>query len=239
MDINDDDKDFSRDAGDKKLTKGFIRTKALLPELFDYDEGALVPIKTIIENIENLNNIRKSISEKTGLILKMLEKYENTSSDNEYVNNVLKSVSAYKKPILDFMKLDMTLERCLNTQFEIFTKYSKKHSKTKGTQQSPSDEELFNKYVAKDGEVQRSEIALDVADLTLSRHDIIRLCSMSEVKKVFIGISYSKKEPQEKWNKEYLDKLVYASSVESFNKDYLLYLNDVAVYVMNGKKKKR
>lgn len=130
MDINDDEIIDSSDAGDKKQTKAFIKTKAAFPELFDYDEGALVPIKTIIENIENLNNIRKSISEKTGLILKMLEKYENTSSDNEYVNNVLKSVSAYKKPILDFMKLDMTLERCLNTQFEIFTKYSKKHSRS-------------------------------------------------------------------------------------------------------------
>ena len=130
MDINDDEITDSSDAGDKKMTKGLIKIKAALPELFDYAEGSLVPIKTIIENIENLNNIRKSISEKTGLILKMLEKYENTSSDNEYVNNVLKSFSAYRKPILDFMKLDMTLERCLNTQFEIFTKYNKKHSRS-------------------------------------------------------------------------------------------------------------
>ena len=38
---------------------------------------------------------------------------------------------------------------------------------------------------------------------------------------------------------EYLDKIVNASAVESFNKDYLLYLNDVAEYVMNSKKKKR
>ena len=104
---------------------------------------------------------------------------------------------------------------------------------------SPSDEELFKKYVTKDGKVQRSKIALDVADLTLSRHDIIRLCYMPEVKYAFIGQSYSKKEPQEKWNKEYLDKLVCASAAESFNKDYLLYLNDVAEYVMNSKKKKR
>ena len=48
------------------------------------------------------------------------------------------------------------------------------------------------------------------------------------IKKEFYGDTYADKIPQEQWDAQYLDKLSYAVVSESFNKDYLLYLEQVA-----------
>lgn len=244
MDINDDEIISSSDAGDKKQTKAFIKTKALLPELFNYDEGDLVPIKTIIENIENLNNIRKSISEKTGLILKMLEKYENTSSDNEYVNNVLKSVSAYKKPILDFMKLDMTLERCLNTQFEIFTKYNKKHSRSS---KDKSQNQFAEKWV-KDTSLKNNNNSAITATLIMDiingelKGDQVHMivnCLENKYGNDFFEDYNVKKLPQTEWNEEYLKELELKSMAGMVSKQFIYHLSEVSDFVHEHSKKKR
>ena len=92
----------------------------------------------------------------------------------------------------------------------------------------------IEKYVS-DGEVQRSKIALDVADGSLSPVAIQEFCSDQRIKNAFIGTSYSKKKPKEKWDSAYLDQIVCAAAAESFNQDYLLYLAEVGAHVRNKK----
>ena len=92
----------------------------------------------------------------------------------------------------------------------------------------------IERYIS-DGEVQRSRIALDVADGSLSPVEIRDLCSDQKIKSAFVGASYSKKRPKETWDSAYLDQVVCSAAAESFNQDYLLYLAEVGEYV-RGKK---
>lgn len=87
-------------------------------------------------------------------------------------------------------------------------------------------------------EVERSKIALSVASGELTRDDILEFCKDSRMKSAFIGTSYSPKCSKDKWDKDYLDELVCAAVAESFNEDYLLYLNDVAETVRNQKSRR-
>lgn len=92
----------------------------------------------------------------------------------------------------------------------------------------------IEKYMS-DGELQRSQIALDVADGTLSPTEIRDICSNQKIKEAFIGTSYSKKKPKETWDSVYLDQVVCAAVAENFNQDYLLYLAEVGEYVRSKK----
>ena len=112
-------------AGDKEWTR---IVKMNNPDFYS-EMGQLVSIKSIIENIEKLNNIRESISKKVESLLKVFDKYDSISSENPYVNQVIRDFSYYKDDIMEFMKLDTTLERCLTNQFTSFLEYSKKHKK--------------------------------------------------------------------------------------------------------------
>lgn len=94
----------------------------------------------------------------------------------------------------------------------------------------------IEKYIV-DGDVRRSQIALDVADGTIAASEIRTICSDQRIKKAFIGTSYNKKIPKEAWNTSYLDQVVCASVAESFNLDYLLYLAEVGEYIRNRKTK--
>jgi hypothetical protein len=128
LDEGEEPHDESRvaDAGDKRRTK-FSKRYATD---FYRNIGKSESIKSIIENIEKLNNIRESISKKVESLLKIFDKYDSISSDNEYVNSVLEYYSHdYKDNIVGFMKLDTVLERCLTNQFTSFLEYSKKHKK--------------------------------------------------------------------------------------------------------------
>ena len=87
-----------------------------------------------------------------------------------------------------------------------------------------------------DGRVRREKIAMDIKYRSLKKEDILALIENPVIKEAFIGKRYDKKKPQNDWNKDYLDTLSYAVISESFNRDYLLYLNDVAEYV-NRKEK--
>lgn len=91
----------------------------------------------------------------------------------------------------------------------------------------------IEKYI-NDGEVQRSRIALDVADGSISISEIHELCSDQRVVDAFIGTSYNKKQPKETWNSLYLDQIICAAAAESFNQDYLLYLAEVGAYIRSG-----
>ena len=88
------------------------------------------------------------------------------------------------------------------------------------------------------GEVARNRIALDIKYRKLNRMTIEQLISDPKIASAFIGSSFNKKRPKRDWNKTYLDELSYAAVAESFNSDYLLYLDEVANYVVNARFKK-
>lgn len=90
----------------------------------------------------------------------------------------------------------------------------------------------------RNGVVDRAAIAKDVKMCKLTAAEIQDLCENKIVQDVFIGNSYANKQPKEKWNKNYLERLYYAVAAESFNLDYLLYLNEVANFVAKAKFKK-
>ncbi len=90
------------------------------------------------------------------------------------------------------------------------------------------------KYI-NDGEVQRTKIALDVADGSISSDEIKGLCSDQRIKDAFIGTSYNNKQPKETWNVTYRDQLVCAAAAECFNQDYLLYLAEVGASIEEKK----
>lgn len=91
-----------------------------------------------------------------------------------------------------------------------------------------------NNYII-DGNVQRSKIAMDVANGLISKSEIKSICSDKAVRGAFIGNKYSKKTDSTNWDNEYLDKVVCAAVAENFNEDYLMYLSDVGTYVRNKK----
>ena len=95
----------------------------------------------------------------------------------------------------------------------------------------------LDEYI-KEGRVVRSKVAMAVVKGDLTRHDIIELCKDSRMKAVFIGSSYSPKCSNDHWTRDYIDELVCASVAESFNQDYLLYLEKVVSYMKEKEKNK-
>lgn len=71
-------------------------------------------------------------------------------------------------------------------------------------------------------------IALDIRYRNLSHDDLLLIISDPEISAAFYGKTYEDKIPKNQWDEEYLEKLSYAVVSESFNKDYLLYLEEVA-----------
>jgi len=81
------------------------------------------------------------------------------------------------------------------------------------------------------GVVQRDKIAIDIEYRKLKGEAIERLCREPQIKAAFIGSSYKDKKPRRHWNNAYLDLLTFAVVAESFNRDYLLHLDEVADFV--------
>ena len=81
------------------------------------------------------------------------------------------------------------------------------------------------------GKVARSQIALDIKRRVISRSDIEQIISDKRIQAVFLNEKYDKKVPKKDWNKSYLNVLTSAAIAESFNRDYLLYLDEVADHV--------
>lgn len=86
-------------------------------------------------------------------------------------------------------------------------------------------------YINNEGYVIRTKIARDVRDLKLTKSDIENLSADPNINKSFWGDGYKNKLPKENWNKDYLETLTAAALDECFNKEYLLYLYEVAQYV--------
>lgn len=94
----------------------------------------------------------------------------------------------------------------------------------------------IEKYITNSG-VERSRIAVAVAQGDFSTEEIISMCKDKRLKDAFFGEGYKSKRPKDKWNKDYVDELTCAAVAESFNQDYLLYLDEVSKYVREKEKK--
>lgn len=97
---------------------------------------------------------------------------------------------------------------------------------------------MNNAYI-RNGEVARNRIALNIKRRKLKRPQIEQLLSDPQIVAAFIGSSFNERKPMKDWNKSYLDELSYAAVAESFNREYLLYLDEVADYVSKATLKKR
>lgn len=78
------------------------------------------------------------------------------------------------------------------------------------------------------GKVKREVIAMDIRYGRISHADLMDIIHDPDISAEFYSSNFEKKIPKEKWDEKYLEKLSYAVVSESFNKDYLLYLERVA-----------
>jgi len=91
-----------------------------------------------------------------------------------------------------------------------------------------------DRYI-ENGKVKRDRIVTDIIMGKIDESDIIELDKDERISKTYFGFGRFEKCDKNKWDKEYLDKLSLASVSESFNKEYLLHLNEVARFVMKKK----
>lgn len=94
----------------------------------------------------------------------------------------------------------------------------------------------MNKQRYFDGEkVKREAISMDIRYGKLSHEELLELISDPSISAEFYGNGYNDKLPKEQWDDKYLEKLSYAVVSEAFNKDYLLYLEEVANSISSNK----
>lgn len=93
----------------------------------------------------------------------------------------------------------------------------------------------INTYVV-NGKVDRTSIVHHVKNRVLTGDDLLEVIANPDVQAAFIGTNFSDKIDQSNWDKAYLDKLTLMAVGESFNKDYLVYLDKVAAFVMSKNK---
>jgi len=96
---------------------------------------------------------------------------------------------------------------------------------------------MNSEYVLR-GKVERSKIANDIKSGKLKRSDIELLIKDQQIIEAFIGDHYNNKISKSSWDQEYLNLLSCAAVAESFNSDYLFYLNEVTEYVTKYKFRK-
>lgn len=84
--------------------------------------------------------------------------------------------------------------------------------------------------------VKRENIAIDIRDQRLSHEELMSIIADPKISAEFYGDSYQDKVSKNQWDEKYLEKLSYAVISEGFNKDYLLYLEEVAGYVSGQKR---
>lgn len=95
-------------------------------------------------------------------------------------------------------------------------------------------EDLSSNYIL-NGEVKRNRIADDIKYRDLKRAGIERLVADPMITSAFIGSVFIAKKTKKYWNKSYLELLSCKAISESFNRDYLLYLDEVAEFVTNSR----
>ena len=94
-----------------------------------------------------------------------------------------------------------------------------------------------SRYIV-DGKVKRDRIVADIKRGRIDKNDILELDKIPEVREEYFEGEKLKKIDKSYWNNKYLDELSLVSVSESFGKEYLLYLRDVAEYVIASEEKK-
>ena len=84
--------------------------------------------------------------------------------------------------------------------------------------------------------VNRETIAVDIREQRLSHEELMSIIADPRIYAEFYGDFYRDKVSKNQWDKNYLEKLSYSVISEGFNKDYLLYLEEVAGYVSGRKR---
>ena len=97
---------------------------------------------------------------------------------------------------------------------------------------------MINEYIV-NGSVASEKIVYDIKKRKLKRADIDKLAADPRISAGFIGINYKNKKNKQEWDKNYLESLLTIAVAESFNWEYLLYLDEVADYVSKATFKKR
>ena len=97
----------------------------------------------------------------------------------------------------------------------------------------------IKKYIV-DSTVKRDRIVSDIKRGRISKSDIIELSHNPEIKSAYFGDTNLEKIDRDLWDETYLDEISLAAVSETFCEEYLLYLNEVAQYVIakNNKKEK-
>lgn len=88
-----------------------------------------------------------------------------------------------------------------------------------------------------DGKVKRDRIVADIKRGRITKDDVRKLVNEPDIQETFFGNGFNKKTKQSDWNSEYLDELALVSVSETFDKEYLLFLSDVAAYLIDQEKK--
>lgn len=95
---------------------------------------------------------------------------------------------------------------------------------------------MIDKHRYFDGnKIKRETIAMDIRYRRISHEDLMTIISDPKISADFYGNFYKDKIPKNQWDERYLEKLSYAVVSEGFNKDYLLYLEEVANTVSTQK----
>ena len=92
----------------------------------------------------------------------------------------------------------------------------------------------INRYI-ENGKVKRDRIVADIIMGEIDESDILELDKDDRISKAYYENEKFERADKNEWDRKYLDKLSLASVSESFNKEYLLHLNEVARFVSKNK----
>ena len=87
------------------------------------------------------------------------------------------------------------------------------------------------------GKVKRDRIVADIKRGRITNEDVQKLLDEPDIQDAFFGNGFNKNNDQSDWDSEYLDELALVSVSETFNREYLLFLSDVAAYLLDKEKK--
>lgn len=96
----------------------------------------------------------------------------------------------------------------------------------------------MGKYI-KNNRILREKIVSDIVNQKLNKTELDELLKNTDIKNSFFGKDYERKISQNQWNREYLEKISYASIAEYFNEDYLIYLYKVTQFVNQKEKEQK
>jgi len=94
-----------------------------------------------------------------------------------------------------------------------------------------------SRYIV-DGKAKRGRIVTDIAARQLTGLDVEHIANDPTVKQSFFGKLEPLKRPKEQWDYDYVEYLCNATTTKCFNREYLLYLDQVAEYVSKAKFRK-